>query len=154
MIPVNEPLLAGREADYVLDCIHTGWISSAGKYIQRFEKDWAAYCGRKFGVAVCNGTVALELALSVLDLPPGGEVILPSFTIVSCLEAILRNGLVPVLVDCDPRTYCMDVDAVRRAGGRKTVAIMPVHIYGHPVNMEPLLDLCRERAWRVVEDAA
>jgi perosamine synthetase len=154
MIPVNEPLLAGREAEFVLDCVATGWISSAGKYLERFEQHWAAYCGRKHGVAVCNGTVALELAVSSLDLPPGGEVILPSFTIVSCLEAVLRNGLTPVLVDCDPRTCCMDVEDVRRKVGPRTVAVMPVHIYGHPVNMEPLLRLCRERGLRVVEDAA
>jgi perosamine synthetase len=154
MIPVNEPLLAGREAEYVLDCVKTGWISSAGKYIERFEKEWAAYCGRQHGVAVCNGTVALELAVSALALPPGGEVILPSFTIVSCLEAVLRNGLTPVLVDCDPRTYCMDVAEVLHKVGPRTVAVMPVHIYGHPVNMEPLLGLCRDRGLRMIEDAA
>ena len=154
MIPVNEPLLAGREAEYVLDCVKTGWISSAGKYIERFEKEWAAYCGRQHGVAVCNGTVALELAVSALALPPGGEVILPSFTIVSCLEAVLRNGLTPVLVDCDPRTYCMNVDEVLRKVGPRTVAVMPVHIYGHPVNMEPLVRLCRDRGFAMIEDAA
>ena len=153
-IPVNEPLMAGREAEYVRDCLETGWISSAGKYIERFEKEWAAYCTRRHGVAVCNGTVALELAVSALDLPVGAEVILPSFTIVSCLEAILRNQLVPVVVDCDPRTYCMDVNAVRQAATQNTAAVMPVHIYGHPVNMEPLLELSVERGWRVIEDAA
>lgn len=154
MIPVNEPLLSGREAEYALDCVTSGWISSAGKYIERFERDWAQYCGRKHGVAVCNGTVALELALSALELPAGGEVILPSFTIVSCLEAVLRNGLTPVLVDCDSRTYCMDVEEVRRKITAKTVAVMPVHIYGHPVNMEALLKLCADHNLRIVEDAA
>lgn len=154
MIPVNEPLMSGREAEYVLDCVQTGWISSAGKYIDRFEREWAAYCGRKHGIAVCNGTVALELALSVLDLPAGSEVVMPSFTIVSCIEAVLRNNLVPVLVDCDPRTYCMDVDLVRKAFGPKTSAVMPVHIYGHPVNMDSLLKLCRERGVKIIEDAA
>ena len=154
MIPVNEPLMAGREAEYVLDCIKTGWISSSGHYIERFEQEWAAYCGRKHGVAVSNGTVALELAVSALNLPAGGEVILPSFTIVSCLEAVLRNGLAPVLVDCDPHTFCMDIEAVERAAGPKTVAVMPVHIYGHPVEMGSLLQLCRKRKWQVIEDAA
>lgn len=154
MVPVNEPLMRGREAEYVLDCLNTGWISSAGRYIERFESEWATYCGRKFGVAVSNGTVALELAVSALNLPPGGEVILPSFTIVSCLEAVLRNGLVPVLVDCDPWTFCIDAAGVRRASGPKTVAVMPVHIYGHPVNMEALVALSRERGWRLIEDAA
>lgn len=154
MIPVNEPLLPGRELEYITDCIKTGWISSAGKYIKRFEKEWADYCGRKFGVAVCNGTVALELALSALDLPKNAEVILPSFTIVSCMEAVLRNNLKPVLVDCDPNTYCMDVSEARRMISPKTAAIMPVHIYGHPVNMEEVLQLASEHNLRIIEDAA
>lgn len=154
MIPVNEPLLPGNELKYVTDCVATGWVSSAGKYISRFENEWATFCGRKHGVAVSNGTVALELAISVLDLPRDGEVILPSFTIVSCLEAVLRNELKPVLVDCDPQTYCMSIDEVRRKATARTVAIMPVHIYGHPVNMDSLLPFCRERGWKMLEDAA
>ena len=154
IIPVNEPLLPGRELEYITDCITTGWISSAGKYIDRFENEWADYCGRKYGVAVCNGTVALELALSTLDIPAGREVILPSFTIVSCLEAVLRNGLIPVLVDCDSRTYCMDIADVRRKITSQTAAIMPVHIYGHPVYMAELLSLSQEYDLKIVEDAA
>lgn len=154
MIPVNEPLMAGRELEYVTDCVRTGWVSSAGKYIDRFEKEWAAYCGRKYGIAVSNGTVALELAVSVLDLPTRSEVILPSFTIVSCLEAVLRNGLQPVLVDCDPRTYGMDTSAVEARIGERTAAIMPVHIYGHPANMEPILQMAGHHSLRVIEDAA
>jgi perosamine synthetase len=89
-----------------------------------------------------------------LGLSKGGEVILPSFTIVSCLEAVLRNDLVPVLVDCDPKTFCMDIADVRRKATPKTVAVMPVHIYGHPVNMAELLPLCSENGWKIVEDAA
>ena len=141
MIPVNEPLLPGNESKYIQDCISTTWISSAGKYIDRFETEWADYCGRKHGVAVANGTVALELAVSVLNLPLGSEVILPSFTIVSCLEAVLRNNLTPVLVDCDSKTFCMDVGQVQKKITEKTVAIMPVHIYGHPVKMSVILEL-------------
>ena len=154
MIPVNEPLLDGSELAYVSDCVQSGWISSAGKYIDRFESEWAKYCGRKYGIAVCNGTVALELAVSVLNLPQGGEVILPSFTIVSCLEAVLRNDLKPVLVDCDPQTYCMDTAAVESKIGKNTVAIMPVHIYGHPVDMESIQALATRHSLRVIEDAA
>lgn len=154
MIPVNEPLLPGNEITYIQDCINTAWISSAGKYIDRFESEWAAYCGRKYGIAVANGTVALELAVSVLNLPPGKEVILPSFTIVSCLEAVLRNNLTPVLVDCDPLTFCMNVEEIQRKINKKTVAIMPVHIYGHPVNMEVILELADELNLKIVEDAA
>lgn len=153
-IPVNEPLLDGRELEFVQDCIRTGWVSSAGKYIERFENDWARYCERAHGLAVSNGTAALELALSVLDLPERGEVILPSFTIVSCVEAVLRNGLTPVLVDCDAITYCMDLDQVEAKIGRNTVAVMAVHVYGHPVKMERLLRLAASRSLSVVEDAA
>jgi perosamine synthetase len=154
MIPVGEPLFAGREEEYVRDCLRAGWISSSGRYIDRFERDWAAYCGRSHGVAVSSGTAALELAVSALDLAPGSEVLLPSFTIVSCVESVLRNGLVPVLVDCDPRTHCMDVEDARRKITARTAAVMPVHIYGHPVEMEPLLALFRRRDLRIVEDAA
>lgn len=154
MIPVNEPLLVGRENEYLMDCIESGWISSAGKYIDRFENEWANFCGRTHGVAVSNGTVALELAISVLNLKPGGEVIMPSFTIVSCLEAVLRNGLVPVLIDCDSQTYVMDINEVKKYATENTVAVMAVHIYGHPVNMNDLVPLCARNGWKLIEDAA
>ena len=154
IIPVNEPLLNGNEEMYVSDCVKSGWISSAGKYIERFEKEWSGYCGRKYGVAVANGTVALELAVSVLNLPREGEVILPSFTIVSCIEAILRNNLKPVLVDCNPHTYCMNLKDIERRITKNTVAIMPVHIYGHPVEMEKLIEIADKYKLKVIEDAA
>lgn len=154
MIPVNEPLVGEKEIDYVMDCLRTGWISSAGKYIERFEKEWTDYCSRKYGIAVYNGTVALELALSVLELSEKSEVILPSFTIVSCLEAVIRNNLTPVLVDCDPRTYCMDIDDVRKKITPQTSCIMPVHIYGHPVNMEEVFNLARKHDLKIIEDTA
>lgn len=154
MIPVNEPLLCGREAEYVEDCIKTAWISSAGKYIDRFEKEWAGYCGRKCGVAVSNGTAALELAVSCLNLQKGSEIILPSFTIISCVEAVLRNGHVPRLVDCNPKTYSMDIEEVKKKITEKTSAVMPTHIYGHPVYMEKLLKLAAKHDLKVIEDAA
>src|SRR5215470_6906738 len=108
MIPVNEPHLGQRELEFVSECVRTGWVSSSGRFITEFEQLWAAYCGRKHGVAVSNGTVALELAMRALDLKPGDEVILPTFTIISCAQAILYAGGTPVLVDSDPRTWCMD----------------------------------------------
>lgn len=154
MIPVNEPVLQGREVEYLTECVRTGWISSDGPFVKRFEGDWAGYCGRRHGVAVCNGTAALELAMVCLGLKPGDEVILPSFTIVSCAEAVVRAGATPVLVDCDPATWCMDVSQVAAKITPRTRAIMPVHIYGHPVDMDPLLDLARERGLVIVEDAA
>ncbi len=154
MIPVNEPLLDGKELEYVTECVKTGWISSAGKFINEFEEKWAAYCGMKHGVAVCNGTVALELAVEVLNLPHGSEIILPSFTIISCAQAITKAGCVPVVVDCEPDTWCMDVNQVQDAITSKTRAIMPVHIYGHPVDMDPVVELAEKHGLIVIEDAA
>lgn len=154
MIPVNEPLLSGNELDYVTDCIRTGWVSSAGKYINAFESSWAAYCGKKQGIAVSNGTTALDVAVYCLGLTPGDEVILPSFTIISCVIAIVKNNGKPVLVDCDPKTWTMDVSQVQEKITSRTRAVMPVHIYGHPVDMDPLLDLAEDHDLAIIEDAA
>ena len=154
MIPVNEPLLGEREMEYVAECVRTGWVSSAGRFIEAFEQGWAAYCGMRYGVAVSNGTVALQAALACLDLQPGDEVILPTFTIISCAQAVLYNGGVPVLVDCDPRTWCMDPNQVEAKITSRTSAIMPVHIYGHPVDMDPLFTLAEKHDLVIVEDAA
>mgnify|MGYP001377385937 CR=1 FL=1 len=154
MIPVNEPLLDGHELQYVSDCVTSGWISSAGKYISDFERKWADYCGRKHGISVCNGTIALELAVEILDFPQGAEIILPDFTIISCAQAITKAGCVPVVVDCDPDTWCMDVSRIEAAITPKTRAIMPVHIYGHAVDMDPLMNLAKKYNLKVIEDAA
>lgn len=154
MIPVNEPVIGEREIEYVMDCLRTGWISSAGTYIERFEQEWAAYCGRRFGVAMCNGSVALQAAVAALKLKPGDEVIMPTFTIISCASAIVYNGGVPVLVDSDPRVWCMDVDQIEDKITPRTRAIMPVHIYGHPVDMDPVIKLAQEHNLVVIEDAA
>ncbi len=154
MIPVNEPLLDGRELEYVSECVRTGWISSAGRFIEEFEAKWAAYCGMPYGVAVSNGTVALEVAAVCLDLQPGDEVILPTFTIISCAQAVIYAGGTPVLVDADPATWCMDVGQVEAKITPRTRAIMPVHIYGHPVDMAPLWALAERHGLAIIEDAA
>jgi perosamine synthetase len=154
IIPVNEPYIGEREMEYVNDCLRTGWISSEGRYLAEFEQRWAAYCGMKHGVAVSNGSVALEIAVACLDLQPGEEVILPSFTIISCAQAVTLNVGIPVLVDCDPRTWTMDVRQVEAKITERTRAIMPVHIYGHPVDMDPILELARRYQLAVIEDAA
>jgi len=154
MIPVNEPLLGERELEYVTECIRTGWISSAGRFIEEFEEKWAAYCGMKYGIAVSNGTTALQVAVGCIGLDPGNEVIMPTFTIISCVLAVTYNGGVPVLVDCDPRTWCMDVTQVEAKITPRTRAIMPVHIYGHPVDMDPVLMLAEKHGLVVIEDAA
>lgn len=139
---------------YVAECLRTGWVSSAGPFIELFEERWAAYCGRRSGVAVVNGTLALEMAVACLNLRPGDEVIMPTFTIISCAQAVTRFGGIPVLVDSEPRTWCMDVAQVESRITPRTKAIMAVHIYGHPVDMDPLLELAERRHLAVVEDAA
>jgi perosamine synthetase len=154
MIPVNEPWLHKQGQHYVEECLRTGWISSEGRFIKEFENSWAAYCGMPHGVAVTNGTTALQIAMLCLGLEPGDEVIMPSFTIISCAIAILEAGAVPVLVDSDPRTWCQDVQQVAAKVTRRTRALMPVHMYGHPVDMDPLLELARKHELFIVEDAA
>lgn len=153
-VPVNEPLIGERETEYVLDCMRSGWISSEGPYVGRFERAWAAYCGARHGVAVSSGTAALEAAVAALRLAPGDEVIMPAFTIISCAQAVIAAGAVPVLVDADPRTWCMDAGQVLRRVTERTRAIMAVHTYGHPVDMEPLRAVAGERGLAIIEDAA
>jgi perosamine synthetase len=154
MIPVNEPLLAQRELEYVSECVRTGWVSSAGRFIEEFEQKWATYCGRHHGIAVSNGTAALQVAVACLGLKPGDEVILPTFTIISCALAVIYSGGVPVLVDCDPRTWCMDITQIEKKITSRTRAIMPVHIYGHPVDMDHILQLAEKHDLAIIEDAA
>lgn len=154
MIPVSEPLLGDRELTYVSECVRTGWVSSAGRFISEFEERWAAYCERRYGVAVNNGTAALQLAIASLGLESGDEVIMPTFTIISCTLAVVYSGAIPVLVDSDPKTWTMDVDQVVEKITPRTKVIMPVHIYGHPVDMDPLLDLADKYGLAIIEDAA
>jgi perosamine synthetase len=153
-IPVNEPLLDGNEKKYLNECIDSGWISSEGPFVQRFEEMFAARVGRKFGVAVCNGSFAIDAAIVALGVRPGDEVILPSFTIISCAAAIVRAGAVPVVVDCDPLTWNMTADMVAKKITDRTTAIMVVHIYGLPVDVDPILALAAHHGLVIIEDAA
>jgi len=153
-IPVNEPDLSGNEKRYLAECIDTGWISSEGPFVGRLEAGVSAKLGRAYGVAVCNGSVALDIALAALGLGQGDEVIMPAFTIISCAAAVVRCGAVPVLVDCDPTTWNMRVDQVEALITPRTKALMVVHLYGLPVDMEPLLKIAAEHGLRVIEDAA
>jgi perosamine synthetase len=153
-IPVNEPRLDGAEARYLAECIETGWISSEGPFVARFEAGMAALCGQTHGVAVTNGSAALELAVAALGIGPGDEVVLPTFTIISCAAAVVRAGATPVVVDADPVTWNLDPDKLEAAITPRTRAIMPVHIYGLPVDMEPVMEIARRRGLRVIEDAA
>lgn len=154
MIPVNEPLLVGNEKKYLLECIETGWISSEGPFVREFEEKFAAYMDRSYGVAVANGSGALDIAVAALDLGPGDEVIVPSFTIISPLFSILRSGAMPVLVDSLPDTWNMDPDQVINKITPKTKAIIIVHIYGLPVDMDPILEAAHAKGIYVIEDAA
>jgi len=153
-IPVNEPLLDGNEKRYLSKCIDTGWISSEGPFVKEFEERFAAQVGRKYGVAVCNGTAALDAAVEAFDIGPGDEVILPAFTIISCITQIIRSGATPVLIDSDPETWNMDVTQIESKITPKTKAIMAVHIYGLPVDMAHVLALAAKYDLRVIEDAA
>ncbi|HSQ05771.1 MAG TPA: DegT/DnrJ/EryC1/StrS family aminotransferase [Burkholderiales bacterium] len=153
-IPVNTPLLDGNEAEYLAECIRTGWISSEGPFIPRFESAMAKIAGRQHGVAVTNGSVALDIAVQALKLNPGDEVIIPTFTIISCAAAVVRAGLTPVVVDCDPKTWNMTVEGVEAAITPRTRALMLVHIYGLPVDLDPIMELARKHDLRVIEDAA
>jgi perosamine synthetase len=153
-IPVNEPLLDGNEKKYLIECIESGWISSEGPFVQRFEEQLAARVDRQYGIAVSSGTAALEVAVAALGIGQGDEVILPTFTIISCALAIVRAGAVPVPVDCDPLTWNMNTDAVAAAVTPRTKAIMPVHIYGLPVDMEPILAIASRFNLAIIEDAA
>ncbi|WP_417519837.1 DegT/DnrJ/EryC1/StrS family aminotransferase [Marinobacter sp.] len=153
-IPVNEPKLDGNERAYLLDCIDTAWISSEGPYIERFEAAMAERVNRRFGIGVANGSAALEIAVAALKLSPGDEVILPSFTIISCATAVLRNGATPVVVDCDPTTLNSTADHYAAAITPRTKALMVVHIYGLPVDMDPILALAEKHGLAVIEDAA
>ena len=154
MIPVNEPLLNGNEAKYLAECIETGWISSEGPFVRKLEQGMAAVGGQRHGIAVMNGSVALDLAIVALGIGPGDEVILPTFTIVSCAAAITRAGAVPVVVDSDPLTWNMDPTLIEAAITQRTKAVMVVHIYGLPVDMDPVMDIAQRHGLRIIEDSA
>lgn len=153
-IPVMTPQLNGKELKYVTECITTGWISSQGAFVKRFEKDFSAYCGAPHGVAVSNGTVAIHLALAALGVGEGDEVIVPDLTFAASINAVIYCGATPVIADVDPETWTLSPEAVKSLITPKTKAIMPVHIYGHPCHMDELMAIAKEHKLLVVEDCA
>ena len=153
-IPVNEPLIGEREKELVLNCLNTGWISSEGSYVKEFERKFSENINKKYGIACSSGTAALELTLASLNLNPGDEVILPTFTIISCASAIVKAGATPVVVDCDPLTFNVKPEDVINAVTEKTVAIMIVHIYGLPVDLDPIIEFAKNKNLLIIEDAA
>ncbi len=152
-IPVNTPALRGNEAKYLLDCAETGWISSEGAYVKRFESEMAAYCGRAHAVAVANGTAAIDIAVDALGIGPGDEVIMPTFTIMSCATQIARVGAVPVVVDSDA-SMNMDVAQIEAKITPRTKAILAVHIYHFAVDMTTVCAIAKRHSLYVIEDAA
>jgi perosamine synthetase len=154
IIPVCEPTLVGNEKKYVNECLDTNWISSAGRFITTFEESFARACDTKYGVACANGTVALHLALAAMDIGPGDEVIIPTFTMIATINAVAYTGATPVLVDSEPDTWNMDLNQVADKITSKTKAVIPMHTYGHPVDMGPLMKLADKHGFWVLEDAA
>jgi len=153
-IPVNTPLLNGNELKYLTECIETGWISSEGPFISSFEEKFSNYIGCDYGIAVSSGSAALDIAIKALNIGPGDEVIMPAFTIISPAQSVVTAGAIPVLIDSDPLTWNMDVTQIEAKITPKTKAILVVHIYGLPVDMEPVLQLAKKYNLKVIEDAA
>ena len=153
-IPVCEPALLGNEIKYVTEAVSTGWISSSGKYVKEFEEAFSAYCDCKFGVAVCNGTVALHLALAALGIGKGDEVIIPSFTMIATAFAVCYTGAKPVFVDADKDTWNIDCMKIEEKVNEHTKAIIPVHLFGNPCNMEKISQIAEKYNLYIVEDAA
>ncbi|MEM9089116.1 MAG: DegT/DnrJ/EryC1/StrS family aminotransferase [Cyanobacteria bacterium P01_F01_bin.53] len=153
-VPVNEPLLNGNERKYLSECIDTAWISSEGPFVKRLEKELSDRVHRKYAIAVSNGSVALDAAVAALEIGPGDEVILPAFTIISCAAAIVRAGAMPVVVDSDPTTWNMDVNQLEEKITDRTKAIMVVHIYGLPVDMDVVMAIAQKHDIAIIEDAA
>lgn len=154
MIPVCEPFISEKELEYVADCLKTNWISSKGKYIEEFEERFAHYCGCRYGVSTTSGTTALHLAVASLGIGRGDEVIVPTFTMISTVFAIIYAGAKPVLIDSQLETWNIDVSKIEGEITPRTKAILPVHIYGHPCDMEPILDMAVRYGLYVIEDAA
>ena len=154
MIPVCIPTLGEEEQQNVADCVERSWISARGEYVTEFEDLFSSYCNREYGISTTSGTTALHLALKAIGVGDGDEVIIPTLTNAACAFAVRYCGADPVLVDIDSETWCMAPEEIEAAITDRTAAIMPVHLYGHPVDMEPILELASEYDLRVIEDAA
>jgi len=153
-IPVSAPMLVGNEKAYVIDCLDSTWISSAGSYVKKFESSFADFCGARHALSCCNGTVALHLALVALGVGPGDEVIVPTLTFVATANVVNYCGARPVFVDAEPDAWTMNPALIEEKITARTKGIIVVHLYGHPVDLDPILSLARRRGLFVVEDAA
>lgn len=153
-IPISEPNIGAKELEYVTDAVKSGWVSSLGYYVEKFEKDFASYCNMKHGVSVSNGTVAIHLALLALWIKEWDEVIIPNLTFAATANPILYIGATPVLIDIERDTYNMDVSKIEKKITSKTKAIIPVHLYGHPCDMDEIIKLAEKYNLHVIEDCA
>lgn len=152
-IPVSKPNLCGNEKKYILDCIKTNWISY-GKYVNKFEKEFTKYIGTKYASSCSSGTSALHLAMLALGIKGGDEVIIPALTFVSSMNSILYNNAIPVLIDSENDTWNMNVDQIEKKITKKTKAVMAVHLYGHPVDLDPVREICEKHGLFLIEDTA
>ena len=153
-VPVNTPLLIGNEKKYLNECVNSGWIGTDGPFVKKFEDKFSKYVNKKYGVALSSGTAALDVAFAALNLKKGDEVILPTFTIISCLNYILRVGAIPVFIDSDPETWNMDTNLIESKITKKTKIILAVHIYGLPAEIEKILKIAKKYKLKVIEDSA
>ena len=154
MIPVNSPLLAGNDKKYLNECIDTGWISSEGPFVKKFENNMASYIGRKYATACSNGSAAIDIAVRALELKAGDEVIMPTFTIISCAQSLVNHGVTPVLIDSDYKTFNINVEEIESKITSKTKAIMIVHIFGLTTDVGPLITIAKKHNLKIIEDAA
>ncbi len=154
MIPVAEPKLDGNELKYITDCVSSGWISSIGKYITKFEEEFSNFIGTKHGIATSNGTTALHLALVAFGIGEKDEVIIPTLSFIATANCVAYTGAKPVFVDSEPNTWNIDPEKIKEKITDRTKAIIPVHLYGHPADMDPIMDLADDHHLLVIEDAA
>lgn len=152
--PISQPSIAEKEVEYVCDAVRSGWVSSLGRYLEQFERGFASFCGTRYALTVSNGTTALHLALLAAGVRPGDEVIVPDLTFIATANAVTHAGALPVPVDIDEQTLCIDPDTIERAITPRTRAIVPVHLYGHPADMEAIDTIARRHGLLVIEDAA
>jgi perosamine synthetase len=153
-IPVAQPELNGNELKYLTDALLSTWISSSGHYLNRFEEEFSEFTGTEYGLAVSNGTVALHLALLALEIGPGDEVIVPDLTFAATINAVLYTGATPVIVDVEMDSWCISTDEIEKAVTNRTKAIIPVHLYGQPADMDRIMEIANRKKLYVIEDAA
>ncbi len=153
-IPIAEPDTTGNESKYVNDCIKSNWISSKGKYVKKFEEAFSEYCNVKYGISTSNGTAALHLALTALGIKKGDEVIIPNLTFIATANSIKYCNAKPIFVDVDKKTWNIDVNKIEEKISKKTKAIIPVHLYGNPCEMNKIMEIAKKHNLFVIEDCA